>query len=89
MNLTKPVVFWDRPAGDVNPDALNVLASEQYDYNDRQNMIWRVTTAERLLGILGYDEGSRWDYNSDRINMKVTDWPVESQWVAASHAPER
>jgi hypothetical protein len=72
VHLTKPAVLWDRPAGDVNPDALNVLASEGYDYNDRQNMIWRITTAERLLGILGYDEGSRWDYNSDRINAAAS-----------------
>jgi hypothetical protein len=76
VNLTKPVVFWDRPAGDVNPDALNVLnndpASNGFDYNDRQHRIWRVTTAERLLGILGYDEGSRWNYNSDRINAAAS-----------------
>ncbi len=68
INFDQPIVLWDRPGGDVNPMALAALNSPEIeDYETRQAVIWRFTTAERLLGVLGYYEGSVW--NIDRARM--------------------
>jgi len=64
--LNGPLVLWDRPAGAVNPLALKALEMKNVDEDTRQNQVWAYTTAERRLAVLGYDDGSVWDYNADR-----------------------
>jgi len=64
-----PLVLWDRPGGYVNEGALRVLRTDEGDYDWRQKMIWRNTTAERLMAVLGYYDGSVWDIDRDRFQM--------------------
>jgi hypothetical protein len=71
VELRHPAVFWDRPGGDVNPMALNVLDSPNDDYDSRQERIWRYTTSERELGIAGYYNGSVWNIDRGRFDEGV------------------
>jgi hypothetical protein len=68
LELKRPTVLWDRPAGDVNPAALRVLSSNNRDDESRQEQVWRITTGERRLNLLGYDKGSMWNYEADRMH---------------------
>ena len=68
LQLKSPTVLWDRPAGDVNPTALRVLNGGNRDEESRQEQVWRITTGERRLNLLGYDQGSMWDYNAERMH---------------------
>lgn len=69
IKASRPVVLWDRPGGYVNDNAIKVLESKDGDYNWRQKMVWRQTSAERLLEVLGYYEGSVWDIDRDKFRM--------------------
>jgi hypothetical protein len=67
VELRKPTVLWDRPAGAVNPAALSALKGSDGGDESIQNQVWRITTGERRLNLLGYDKGSMWDYNAERL----------------------
>ncbi|MBS1913506.1 MAG: peptidoglycan-binding protein [Bacteroidetes bacterium] len=67
IELRHPVVLWDRAGGDINPMALGMLETSGMDYDDRQEAIWRVTTAERTLAVLGYYDGSIFNIDRDRF----------------------
>jgi len=71
IEMRHPAVFWDRPGGDVNPEALRVLESPNEDYDWRQNMVWRITTSERMLAVTGYYDGSVWNIDRDRFQRAV------------------
>lgn len=69
IQANRPVVLWDRKGGSVNEGAIKVLETRKGDYDWQQKMVWRNTTAERLLGVLGYYEGSVWDIDRDKFRM--------------------
>ncbi len=77
IHFPKAVVLWDRKGGAVNPDALAVL-ERRGGYDERQEMVWRYTTAERLLGVLGYDKGSAWEYDADRLRSSVLAYQADN-----------
>jgi peptidoglycan hydrolase-like protein with peptidoglycan-binding domain len=72
IRIARPVVFWNRPAGDVNPAALAALESPNDDYDWRQEQVWRITTAERRLAVLGYYDGSVWNIDRGRFGSAVS-----------------
>ena len=71
IRIDHPIVLWDRAAGDVNPAALAVLESPNDDYEWRQENVWRVTTAERRLGVLGYHDGSVWNIDRNQFTSDL------------------
>jgi hypothetical protein len=77
ISFNGPVVLWDRPAGAVNPAALRALQTSDIDEDTRQNRIWGITTAERRLAVLGYLDGSVWDYNHDRVVSAAQKFQME------------
>lgn len=70
ITMPEPVVLWERPGGAVNPDALAVLA-QPASYSERQARIWKVTTAERNLHMLGYYPNSEWRYDRDKLHDAI------------------
>lgn len=82
IEISKPLVFWDRPGGEVNQRALAVLASNRGDYDDNQNEIWRNTTGERLMAVLGYYDGSWWNIDGDRFRAATERFQRENGLAA-------
>jgi peptidoglycan hydrolase-like protein with peptidoglycan-binding domain len=71
LRLDRPVVLWDRAAGKVNPLALAALEAPDASYDARQRAIWRVTSAERRLRSLGYNTGSIYDFNAQKMRAAM------------------
>ncbi len=69
IKAKSPIVLWDRPGGSVSQGALDVLKNPTGDYDHQQKMVWRETTAERMLAVLGYYDGSVWNINRDQFQM--------------------
>lgn len=79
IELRRPVVLWDRPGGKVNPLALRAIeigANGTLDRTTFQQKVWRVTTAERLLVVLGHYDGSVWDIDG-RIGSSLSQFQRE------------
>ncbi len=82
IRASRPVVLWDRHGGDVSQNALNVMASPSDDYDLNQKRVWRYTTAERVLAVLGYYEGSVWDIDRDRFQMAAASFQRDKGMAA-------
>ncbi|MEP7220323.1 MAG: peptidoglycan-binding protein [Bacteroidota bacterium] len=78
ITLKHPAVLWDRDGGEVNQQALNVLESDNHNSEWRQQAIWRITTAERQLKLLGYYDGSVWNIDRDRFHAAAAAFQREN-----------
>lgn len=72
ISITHPVVLWDRPGGEVNPDAMAFLEPSNQNGRSQQENVWSVTTAERNLKVLGYYDGSVWNIDRDVFRRATT-----------------
>lgn len=79
VDIRRPVVLWDRPAGDVNPLALAAIdrTNGNADYDQRQKNVWRVTSAERHFAVLGYSDRSIWDYDQKEAARELAKFQKE------------
>lgn len=75
--LNGPIVLWDRPGGYISPASLSALTTGTVgSTRNRQEAIWRVTTAERSMGVLGYYDGSHHQMDPVRFEKAIRDYQV-------------